>query len=502
VLWPQAQGDAELVATGARWTANDLALSPDGRMIAAAAEDDVVRLWNRETGEEVRTFPVNVVAWWVQFAPGGRELFTGDTAIKQWSLADGALVREFPGRTGVLSSDGTVLFACAGHRFVYHDTAGAITAWRVADGTKLFEIPVAARILALSPDGTRLAVSDAASYIAVHDARDGRRVIEPWPTEGRIWELAFSPDGRQLVGSGWHRNVRVWDLENTTQAPLRLSHPLNTWEAVFSPDGSALAVGCSDQAVHVWDTATWSKLRVLRGHQNEVWSVVWHGDERLLAAGRDPNVMQWNAAVPAHVPVLRHDEVTTNIAWLPGARLASARLDADGVLGAVITRLPEREVVARHPGEIPLAYDPASRRLWLWAAAANEFRARDVDAPEDMVVVPWTLGPGDAIDGAPRVVLSAGIAWAALHGGALEFIRLGDGRRVDRFRMFSSSGDSSWARARRMGAGSSGRATSRHRSSSIVRAAGAKHSKATTTMSRRLCLPRRAGRSSPAVTMA
>ncbi|HUG10435.1 MAG TPA: serine/threonine-protein kinase [Opitutaceae bacterium] len=433
VLWPQAQGDAELVAIGAPWTVNDLALSPDRRFVAAAVEDDVVRLWNLGTGEEVRTFPGTETSWWVQFAPEGRDLFTGDTSIKQWSLADGALVREFPGRTGVLSPDGTVLYSCDGQRFVFYDTAGTVTAWRVADGEKLFEIPIAARLLALSADGTRLAVSDAATFVAVYDARDGRRLIEPWPAGERVWELGFSPDGRLLVASGWFRNVRVWDLADVTQPPRHLEHPLNTWEAVFSPDGSALAVGCSDQAVHVWDTATWSKRRVLSGHENEVWSVAWRDNDRLLAAGRDPRVMQWSAAGPAPRPVLRHDDVSMNLAWLPGGRLATACLDADGVMGAVITRLPARQVEARFPGEIPITYDRETRRLWLWAEAAHELRARNVDALEDFVAVPWVREPGDVIEGTPHVVVSAGISWAALRGGALEFRRLNDGHRLDRF---------------------------------------------------------------------
>jgi WD40 repeat protein len=213
-----------------------------------------------------------------------------------------------------------------------------------------------------------------------------------------------------------------------------LGHPLNTWEAAFSPDGSALAVGCSDQAVHVWDTATWTKLRVLRGHENEVWSIVWHGDGRLLAAGRDPRVMRWNAAGAEPEAVLRHEgDAASLAAWLPGSRLATAFADADGVMSTVITRLPARQVEATLPGEIPLAYDPESQRLWLWAQAANELRARNVDAPEDLVVVPWALEPDDSVEGAPRIVLSAGIAWAALRSGALEFRRLSDGVRIDRF---------------------------------------------------------------------
>jgi len=178
--------------------------------------------------------------------------------VKQWDVATRKVLREFPGQSGVLSRDGKTLYTCQGHRFIYEGSPGVVTAWNVANGAKSFEIPGLARALALSHDGTKLAVSDAESTIAIYATRHGRELIPAWSSQDRLWQLTFSPDDRKLVASGWSPFVRVWNLADVTAGPRRLQHPRNTWDASFSRDGRELAVACSDRIVHVWDTQTWA----------------------------------------------------------------------------------------------------------------------------------------------------------------------------------------------------------------------------------------------------
>jgi WD40 repeat protein len=75
-----------------------LALSPDGNHLATCGNDRVVYLWNPTTGEKQRELTGHATeVFGVSFATDGQSLFTGDLDghVKQWSLADGSIIREF-----------------------------------------------------------------------------------------------------------------------------------------------------------------------------------------------------------------------------------------------------------------------------------------------------------------------------------------------------------------------------------------------------------------------
>jgi WD40 repeat protein len=432
LLWAQTAGDSEAVIGQSNWTVTHLAVSSDGTLAAAAAQSDVVRLWDLTRSHLLAELPGTMTSWWVAFSPDGRELFTADHLVRQWDVATRKLVREFPGQSGVLSPDGKTLYTCLGNRFVYEGTTGVVDAWNIADGAKLFEIPLPARVLALSHDGTKLAVSDAETSIAVYDARNGRGLIPAWPSLDRLWHLAYSPDDRLLVTSGWSPTVRLWDLADTSAAPRQLSHPLNTWETAFSPDGRELAVACSDRTVHVWDTQSWSERRPLRGHDHEAWSLAWMPDGKLLSAGRDPRILRWPAR-PQHAETrLRHDPHSYSIAWLPKGRLATERELAIEVRVAEVASLEGSDPAVRFPGETPLAFDPRARRLWLWADP-HELHARPIEALGNLTILEWPLAAGEILVGVPHLEPRAGLLWAHLADGSLDIRRLPDGRRVTHY---------------------------------------------------------------------
>ena len=70
------------VLSGHEGAVNPVALSPDGHYLASAGIDGTTRLWNVETGKELRTFigetVVKEAASSVAFSPDGRYLAVGD----------------------------------------------------------------------------------------------------------------------------------------------------------------------------------------------------------------------------------------------------------------------------------------------------------------------------------------------------------------------------------------------------------------------------------------
>src|SRR5205823_12770675 len=74
-----------------------LAFSPDGKLLATAGFDNLIKLWEFPAGKETKTLaghsgPVYCVA----FSPDGNTLASSshDQTIRLWNVADGKFVRE------------------------------------------------------------------------------------------------------------------------------------------------------------------------------------------------------------------------------------------------------------------------------------------------------------------------------------------------------------------------------------------------------------------------
>jgi len=101
----------------------DVAFSPDGHWLASADWDGRVRLWNLDNPHE-KIQPLKAhsgAAWAVAFSTDGRTLATGgnNATIKLWNLASRQQTATLRGHTGpvdglAFSRDGTLLASCSG----------------------------------------------------------------------------------------------------------------------------------------------------------------------------------------------------------------------------------------------------------------------------------------------------------------------------------------------------------------------------------------------------
>ncbi|MHC4727491.1 MAG: WD40 repeat domain-containing protein [Planctomycetota bacterium] len=68
-----------------------MAFSPDGTRVLTGSEDETARLWEAETGQEIRTFRGHTsYVWSVAFSPDGTRVLTGspDGTARIWQLEE------------------------------------------------------------------------------------------------------------------------------------------------------------------------------------------------------------------------------------------------------------------------------------------------------------------------------------------------------------------------------------------------------------------------------
>jgi WD domain, G-beta repeat/Caspase domain len=91
-LWDIETGKEVRMFEGHEARITSVAFSPDGRYVLTGSGDNTARLWDRETGKEVRKFEGHA-AWItsVAFSPDGRYVLTGswDSTTRLWDAATG-----------------------------------------------------------------------------------------------------------------------------------------------------------------------------------------------------------------------------------------------------------------------------------------------------------------------------------------------------------------------------------------------------------------------------
>jgi len=233
-----------------------MVVSPDGKYLASGNYDNLVLLWNAETGELVRSFKGHsdhVVS--VDFSPDGKRLVSGsyDGTIRIWDAATGKQLRSLDPRVGkthaiVLSPDGKLI--ASGH------TDGDVKVWDAASGRLLHSIKpdnnYGVYSLVFTPDSTRLLSAGADAKVRVWDLANEKEVIHFGEGYASICCVALSPDGKTAATGNTDNKIMLWDVASGASFGS-LDHADWLQTVVFSPDGAELASGANDKMVKLWD---------------------------------------------------------------------------------------------------------------------------------------------------------------------------------------------------------------------------------------------------------
>jgi WD40 repeat protein len=350
-----------------------VAYSPDGRSIAGSGQTHGLRIWDARAGSEAvvladQTYTLcalafsrdgrrlavgpdhaTVVRWNLRGVTGSRE----EVVATVWDPATGRQVARL-GQAGdkkslrALAYDpgGKWIASVSSWNGAPADPECEIKLWGADTGRELrtFRRPAERRLwsLAVSPDGSRLALGGESDTLEVCDATTGETLLT---IPARAPSVAYSPDGRLLAtaSGGWVEGmgeVRLWDA--ATGQPVRTlrvrRHEVTRITGLaFSADGRRLAAASANSLVGmdaftVWDVDTGTEVHTLRGHAGEVTSVAFSPDgQRLVSGSRDQTALLWDLHTGKVVLTFRgHSRAVTAVAFSPdGGRVAT--LSENGV---------------------------------------------------------------------------------------------------------------------------------------------------------------------------
>ena len=341
---------------------NSISSSPDGKTVAGASNNNVIYLWNTETGTlqqkiSVHTDKVSSIA----YSPDGSTLASAgdDNYIRLWDAGTGQYKRTL---TGHLDSVTSVVFSSDGKTLASASNDGAILLWDIAHVKQVNEpkpaheksrnisqwnLPEGAtarlgkglvKDIAYSPDGNHLAVASTVGTW-IYDVHTGaERALVPGPMAS-IEQISYSPDGRILAG----RNSReIYSLDAVTGKYLH-TISLNSVHSgsgrrtfMYSHDGSKLASWGHGGSVQLWDAITGQHRHTIEGTSNS-YCFAFSPDGSTIAYSIrampeiSNKVHLWDGTTSKHKKTLTgHKHGVESIIWAPNGKTIASLSKPNG----------------------------------------------------------------------------------------------------------------------------------------------------------------------------
>ena len=380
---PQATGallDTSAAASVARiedsaGPVRSVSVSPNGRLLIAAAGDGSLLLWNiAAPGHPV------LVATLAAAASAGQQ-----GAGQQGAGQHSALL------TAAFSPDGTVIAAAgADQRVQLWRVGGSAAPQASLLGTALTGPAGAVSAVAFSSDGQLLAAGSADGRVRLwtvtdpaHPAADGK-ALAVGGAGGPVSAVAFGAGGLLAAGTS-AGTVALWKVSGSA-APVRYGQLLTgpggpVTGVAFSPDGKTLAAASQDDNIWLWSMRPAAKHKAASAAADGTLAgtgaanaVAFSPDGQSLAAGiTGSGVLVWNLAsrtVTASVP---QPQAVTSVSWDGAGRVAAGT--AGGAVGLITLPAP---VLAAGTAPDSVSYSPdgtllavGGHSVQLWNTASH-----------------------------------------------------------------------------------------------------------------------------------
>ena len=417
-----------------RWrhadTVNYIAFTPDGKAVLTAGQDNVVKVWDRATGKEIRRFaikqaiaapqPGGMIPFGVA-GPGSRVALSEDgkivaaglpaNTIQLWDVGTGKEIRQIKGpqfgvNALIFSPDGKLIAARSGDRATYileadtgkeilqikppqpkgkngviinfgggfggnaggmafaRDSKSIVTAevafnmqkmtthllfTDLATGKEIRKLEITGRgfdPIAYSPKGKLLAyaVGNDVHLLEADTAKELHKVTVPSPCDG----IVFAPDGKTLAAKGADQIIRLIDTDTgkighslgSAAPPLKgngnvvIFRGFGGTEArdfAFSQDGKTLAAGAGP-TVRFFTVATGQEQALTGGHRGAVAAVVLSADGKtLVSRGVDGSIRRWDAKTGKELGQIATPPGTIDAAFAPDGKTVAIATANGGV---------------------------------------------------------------------------------------------------------------------------------------------------------------------------
>lgn len=230
-------------------TESPLAIAEKNGILAIGDKNGVLNLINLNDGTKSKSVKAHSSAIsTVQFSPTTDEVMTSswDKTVRVWNKDTGEQLRT---RLGIAFPIYSATFEASGQSIAFTNDAQAMI-WNWKEGTMKTLTLHKRRIFAIAAFGDWVATAGEDRTIKqIHFKTNGVRTID----DAIAVKLAYRPDGKLLAAAGQDGRVRIYKAENGQKLEVIDAHHLKANAVKFSSDGKELYTAGADSTVKVWD---------------------------------------------------------------------------------------------------------------------------------------------------------------------------------------------------------------------------------------------------------
>ncbi|MBI1313961.1 protein kinase [bacterium] len=368
VIWDADSGQALLRLPHGGLYVHSVDWSRDGRWIATGSNDTVngyVQLWDAETGQRVdRRFgdgrntasshTDEVLS--VRFSADGAKLLTAsyDMTARLWNVESGAQLRRFLGHTwwvwdAEFSPDEKTIVTAGqdGKAFLWDTETGEPGAPFTGHDGPIFSA-------SFSPDGVYVATGGYDKRVLIWkpadvrpydfrrlQSKNGNVIPEPRFTaldghSGPVRSVRYSEDGQFLISGSDDNTIRLWSTEGGQLVKSFRGHDGAVRAVAFARQNAQILSASHDNRIRKWDIGQYEEVRtlqgqVLEGHEDAILSASFSpSGQQIVTASRDRTARTWDAMSGQTLKVFSegHAFLASSAAFFPGGRrLATGAVD-------------------------------------------------------------------------------------------------------------------------------------------------------------------------------
>jgi WD40 repeat protein/serine/threonine protein kinase len=363
--------------------------SPDGRTALSGGRDDVMFLWDVETGGEIRRFTGHdeqILA--VAYSPDGSTALSAsqDYTLILWDLNTGDQIRRFEGHSDTVSS---VVFSADGQTALSGSYDDTLILWDVETGEMIRRfVGHTDNVLsvALSTSGFTALSASADDTVILWNVSAGAPLLQMAGHTSDVYTVTYTPDELGALSGSDDHDLILWSFESGQPVRKFVGHSARVTDVDFSPDERLILSSAEDNTITLWNFETGGVVQQFAGLDGPIYSVDFAPNGRqFIAGGWDSNMRLYDLTNGAEIH--RFTEHSGPVYWVEfspdGTQALSASDDSTVILWDAATGEAARRFEG-HTGRVnSAAFSPDGRTM--------------LSGSEDLSMILWDLETGEEI---------------------------------------------------------------------------------------------------------